>query len=127
MTHPAADDPLLRETRPPAALQYRPADAGRPPHSRLGVAALAAALVSPMAWVAFGVMVSVGGRTPPVAVDVLVAISFWGGPVVGLALGTAALLRGGPRRRRWPAVVAVTLSGLTVALLATILLFAPRG
>ena len=120
MAYPAADDPLLPEAGPTAALEYRPAETKRPRHSRLGLAALAAALLSPMTMLGVAVMFSVA--TPPRlggAVHALLNLAFWGGPVAGLALGTTALLlaRRAPRRR-WPAVVAVTLGGLMIALWA---------
>ena len=119
MTYPAADDPLLPETGPPAPLEYRPADAERPRHSRLGVAASIAALLSPITLSGLMVAISAGVRPPSsFALRVLLSLAVFCGPVAGLGLGTAALLvRGVPRRRRWPAVVAVTISCLMIALL----------
>ena len=121
MTYPEAGDPLLPEAGAlPAALEYRPGDTERPPHSRLGLVALAAALLSPMTMLGVAVMYSFAA-TPPLgsAFHALLVLAFWGGPVAGLALGTTSLLssRRAPRRR-WPAVVAVTLSGLMIALWA---------
>ena len=127
MTYPAAPDPLLPEPGAPAALEYRPANTERPRHSRLGVTALAAALLSPMTLLASIGMFSAGMRPPPLGFRAVLALVMFGGPVAGLALGTTALISCRiPRHRRWPAVVAVTLSGAMLALLAAALFIVGR-
>jgi hypothetical protein len=129
MTYPAADDPLLPEPAL-AALEYRAADAGPPRHSWLGVAAFVASPLSPLVMLGLLFFQATGVAPPPPRFVLLMILwlTIWGGPVLGLALGTAALLaHRRPRYRRWPAITAVVLSGLALSLLAALTIVSVRA
>ena len=128
MTYPAADDPLLPEPVL-AALEYRAVDAGPPRHSWLGVGAFLVALVSPLLMVSLLFLQATDVAPPPPFVLVMIlGLTIWAGPLLGLAMGTAALLaHRRPRYRRWPAVAALSLSGLTLTLLGVLTLVSIRA
>src|SRR5688500_1351732 len=119
--------PLPGRENPPTAaptLGYHTADDGPRPHSGAGLLALAVSLAPLVLLGVSAAYALLDLPPPPAALSRFMAFAMIAGPVLTLALAIGSLRT--PRRRRWPAIVAIVLCLPVLGFLALVVVALSR-